>query len=94
MACAKGSMTCILEFSFLFGDRLAVWVLSGTSDLVCSTTVPSAELGETKDHTIQQLLAEACTSIRVHGRDAMISSAAGHGGEADVKPSDTTQDDP
>lgn len=92
MACAEGSSTCIVEFSFLSRKKLAVWVLSGTGDLLCSKTLLSAGLGETKDRTIQQLLAEARTSMRVRGRDAMVSSAAEHGDEAHVTPSDTRQD--
>jgi len=71
MAHAEGSVTCIIEFSFLPKDTLAVWLLSGTSDLLCSTTVlpwprpcwPGQRLSETKDRTNQQLLAEARTSM-------------------------------
>ena len=65
MAHAEGSVTCIIEFSFLPKDTLAVWVLSGTSNLLCSTTVlpwpcwPGQRLSETKDRTNEQLLAEA-----------------------------------
>ena len=73
MAHAKGSVMCIIEFSFLPKDTLAVWVLSGTSDLLCSTTVlpwpcwPGQRLSKTKDHTNEQLLGKASTSMIVRG---------------------------
>ena len=34
----------IVEYSFLFGDKLAIWVLSGSGELLGSTTVPTSGL--------------------------------------------------
>jgi len=75
MARNENSATCIVEFSFLPEDMLAVWVLSGTGELLCSKTLLSVGLCEIKGRTIQQLLTEAHTSMNVRGRDAMVSSA-------------------
>jgi len=88
MARAEGSATCIVEFSFLPKDTMAMWVLSGTGDLLCSTTVVLAGLGETKNRTIEQLLAEARTSMNVRGRDALVCSAITRN---DLTGSDTDQ---
>ena len=70
MACAEGSTTRIVEFSFLNENTLVAWVLSGTGELLFVAT-----LGESKRRTIQQLLAEARFSMNVRGRDDIISSA-------------------
>jgi hypothetical protein len=43
----------IVEYSFLFDDRLAIWVLTGTGKLLGSTTV-SARVGEAADEDDDQ----------------------------------------
>jgi len=75
LARGEGEATRIVEFSLLFNDTLAIWVLSGDGELLSSCKVPSTGLGEIKGRTIEQLLAEARTSMKVRGRDAMVSSA-------------------
>jgi hypothetical protein len=73
----------IVEYSFLFGDRLAIWVLSGSGELLGSTTVPtsglegSAASSEGGGHTILALLREARDTMQVRGRDAMMREAEG-----------------
>ena len=96
LACAEGSATCIVEFSFLRpeSDELAVWVLSGTGELLCSTLVLTAGLSETKGRTIQQLLDEAHTCMKAKGRDAIASSCTEPGDETDAGHSEIEQDEP
>ena len=73
----------IVEYSFLFDDRLAIWVLSGSGELLGSTTVPtsglegSAASSEGGGHTILALIAEARDTMKVRGRDAMMREAEG-----------------
>lgn len=76
MARREGSATRIIEFSFLFDDQLAIWVISGAGELLCSTTVPTRLEGGgvTKGCTIQQLLTETRKSMKVQGRDATAHS--------------------
>ena len=75
MARAEGCATRIIEFSFLFNDKLAVWVLSSNGELLYSTIVPSKVEGldETNNLTILQILGEVRTSMKVRGRDAMVN---------------------
>ena len=76
----------IVEYSFhrgVFDDRLAIWVLSGSGELLGSTTVPtsglegSAASSEGGGHTILALIAEARDTMKVRGRDAMMREAEG-----------------
>jgi hypothetical protein len=68
----------IVEYSFLLRDRLAIWVLSHTGDLMFSTTVPTryARVGET--------IAEALEIMEAR-RDAMMRQAEGQNAEDTVQ---------
>ena len=69
---AEGGETRTLEFSFLIDGTLAIWVLSGKGELLCSVTTPSPD-PQGKGMAIQQLLAEVRKSLNVQGRNAMVS---------------------
>jgi CHAT domain-containing protein/tetratricopeptide (TPR) repeat protein len=77
LARAEGAVTRVLEYSFLFENAvqdgtLAIWVLSGaTGELLCSKVVPSTGLGGRRMRTINQVLVEARSSMKVWGRDVM-----------------------
>jgi len=60
----------IVEYSFLPDDRLAIWVLTGTGELLGSTTV-STRVGGTVGETITAAL----KTMGVRGRDAMVRQA-------------------
>jgi hypothetical protein len=75
-AAAAGSALRVLEYSLLFDDRLAIWVLSGAGELLGSATVPSTGFGGTTGRTVRDLLQEARGSMDVRGREAMASVSA------------------
>jgi len=75
-AAAAGRATRVLEYSLLFDDRLAIWVLSGAGELLGSATVPSTGFGGTTGRTVRDLLQEARGSMDVRGREAMASVSA------------------
>jgi len=91
-AAAAGSTLRVLEYSLLFDDRLAIWVLSGAGELLGSATVPTAahraasnSAGGKPTHAmrfgghklgIQVRLQEVQDSMKVRGRDAMASGGA------------------
>ena len=62
----------IVEYSFLFDDRLAIWVLKGTGELLGSTTV-SARVGGGR--TVGETITAALETMGVRGRDAMVRQA-------------------
>jgi tetratricopeptide (TPR) repeat protein/CHAT domain-containing protein len=80
---AEGAATRVLEYSFILSfeagaveERLAIWVVSGaTGELLCSKVVASTGLGGSAGRSIQEVLAEARSSMNVRGRDAMSDSA-------------------
>lgn len=87
-ACTRGSATCIIEFSFDSENNfLAIWLLSGTGSLLCSSIQVDESLKP--GGTIQQLLEEARMSMGVRGCDKCQSSPTEHG-----KEDDADQDDP
>ena len=69
--------TRIIEFSFLGNNQLAIWVVSGQGELLCSLTVPSTELSDTKGRSIAHLLAEARMNMKVQGRDTLTAPDIG-----------------
>ncbi len=76
LARAEGAATRVLEYSFLFDEKLAIWVVSGaTGELLCSKVVASTGLGGSRGRSIQEILTEARTSMNVRGRDGMNDSA-------------------
>ena len=87
---SEGAALRIVEYFFLFDDRLAIWVLSGEGELLLSTTQElKSKRGEDEDEdegstgrSIRKLLGDARRSMKVRGRDAMASGCNGleHGG--------------
>lgn len=76
LARAEGRTTCVLEFSFLSDEKMGIWVVAGaTGELLCSKVVASTGLGGSGGRSIQEVLAEARSSMNVRGRDAMSGSA-------------------
>jgi len=86
-----GSALRVLEYSLLFGDRLAIWVLSGAGELLGSATVPTTayrrdavgrvvfEDGLARMEACcgaQTLLAAARQGMNVRGRDAIAGGSA------------------
>ena len=74
MASEEGPAVRIIEFTFLSDNKLAIWVMDGEGELVCSVVVPSAGLGHAGGLTMQKLLQEARDSMKVRGRHAQASS--------------------
>ena len=68
----------IVEYSFLFDDRLAIWVLTGTGELLGSTTV-STRVGGVR--TVGETITAALKTMGVRGRDAMMRQADRQGAE-------------
>ena len=62
----------IVEYSFLPDDRLAIWVLTGTGELLVSTTV-STRVGGVR--TVGETITAALKTMGVRGRDAMVRQA-------------------
>jgi CHAT domain-containing protein len=68
----KAGADRIVEYSFLFDDRLAIWVLTGTGELLGSTTVSTSVDGF---RTVGETITAARETMGVRGRDAMVRQA-------------------
>jgi hypothetical protein len=61
-----------VEYSILFDDRLAIWVLKGTGELLGSKTVSTRVVGV---RTVCETITAALKTMGVRGRDAIMRQA-------------------